>query len=77
MKATMATNGNLATCVANHHLGQQPDCPNSHQKERVLIMGAAGRDYHLFNEKYRSNSSSQVVCFTHAQVSLRPVSLNY
>eukprot|EP00775_Hariotina_reticulata_P001966 gene1966-2293_t len=31
-------------------------------------MGAAGRDYHLFNEKYRSNSLAEVVCFTHAQI---------
>jgi len=35
---------------------------------RVLIMGAAGRDFHNFNLVYRDNPSYQVVAFTAAQI---------
>jgi predicted GTPase len=40
-------------------------------EERVLILGAAGRDYHTFNVLYRDGgprSSDTVVGFTHAQI---------
>jgi predicted GTPase len=36
---------------------------------RVLIMGAAGRDFHNFNSFYRGNSEYEVVAFTAAQIS--------
>ena len=35
---------------------------------RVLIMGAAGRDFHNFNVFYRDNTDYQVVGFTAAQI---------
>src|ERR1700693_4260182 len=35
---------------------------------RVLIMGAAGRDFHNFNIVYRNDPSSRVVAFTAAQI---------
>lgn len=35
---------------------------------RVLIMGAAGRDFHNFNVFYRDNANYQVVGFTAAQI---------
>jgi predicted GTPase len=35
---------------------------------RVLILGAAGRDFHNFNMVYRTDPSSQVVAFTAAQI---------
>lgn len=34
--------------------------------ERVLIMGAAGRDFHDFNTKFRGNDDYEVVAFTMA-----------
>lgn len=37
-------------------------------KARVLIMGAAGRDFHNFNTYYRDNSDFQVVAFTATQI---------
>ena len=37
-------------------------------KKRVLIMGAAGRDFHNFNTVYRDNESFEVVAFTAAQI---------
>ncbi len=37
-------------------------------KKRVLIMGAAGRDFHNFNTVYRDNESYEVVAFTAAQI---------
>jgi predicted GTPase len=37
-------------------------------KTRVLIMGAAGRDFHNFNTVYRKNRSHQVVAFTATQI---------
>jgi len=36
--------------------------------KRVLILGAAGRDFHNFNVVFRNNSSYQVVGFTAAQI---------
>lgn len=32
--------------------------------ERVLIMGAAGRDFHDFNTVYRGRADAEVVAFT-------------
>lgn len=37
-------------------------------RRRVLIMGAAGRDFHNFNTVYRDNPAVQVVAFTAAQI---------
>ena len=36
---------------------------------RILIMGAAGRDFHNFNQVYRYNREVKVVAFTAAQIS--------
>jgi len=35
---------------------------------RVVILGAAGRDFHNFNTVYRDDASSQVVAFTATQI---------
>lgn len=35
---------------------------------KLIIMGAAGRDFHLFNTCYRENSDVEVVAFTAAQI---------
>ena len=37
-------------------------------KRRVLIMGAAGRDFHNFNTAFRDNDSYEVVAFTATQI---------
>ena len=37
-------------------------------RKRILIMGAAGRDFHNFNTYYRKNKSVEVVCFTATQI---------
>lgn len=37
-------------------------------KKKVLIIGAAGRDFHNFNVCYRDNADVQVVAFTAAQI---------
>ena len=37
-------------------------------RKRVIIMGAAGRDFHNFNMCFRDDPDSQVVCFTAAQI---------
>ena len=37
-------------------------------KRRILIMGAAGRDFHNFNTAYRDNPNYEVVVFTAAQI---------
>jgi len=38
------------------------------QRRRILIMGAAGRDFHNFNVMYRQNPSVEVVAFTATQI---------
>lgn len=40
----------------------------STRAKRVVIMGAAGRDFHNFNVVYRDDPSHQVVAFTAAQI---------
>ncbi|MGZ8630166.1 MAG: cyclic 2,3-diphosphoglycerate synthase [Actinomycetota bacterium] len=37
-------------------------------KRRVLIMGAAGRDFHNFNTVYRGDAETEVVAFTATQI---------
>ena len=37
-------------------------------KTKVLIMGAAGRDFHNFNVFFRNNNSYEVVAFTATQI---------
>lgn len=38
------------------------------EKKRVIIMGAAGRDFHNFNVYFRDNKDYQVVAFTATQI---------
>ena len=35
---------------------------------RIIIMGAAGRDFHNFNVAFRNDAESEVVCFTATQI---------
>ncbi len=37
-------------------------------KRKILIMGAAGRDFHNFNTRYRGNEAFDVVAFTATQI---------
>jgi predicted GTPase len=37
-------------------------------KTQIIIIGAAGRDFHNFNTFYRDNDSYNVVAFTAAQI---------
>lgn len=37
-------------------------------KKKIIIMGAAGRDFHDFNTYFRDNSQYEVVCFTATQI---------
>lgn len=41
---------------------------NGRRRRRVLIMGAAGRDFHNFNVRYRGDGAAEVVAFTAAQI---------
>ena len=38
------------------------------QKRKIIIIGAAGRDFHNFNTCYRDNPAYEVVAFTAAQI---------
>lgn len=38
------------------------------KRTKVLIMGAAGRDFHNFNTYFRGNKNYEVVCFTATQI---------
>jgi predicted GTPase len=40
----------------------------SHKKPRILIAGAAGRDFHDFNTLFRNNEAMEVVAFTATQI---------
>jgi len=41
---------------------------DTQQPTRIVIMGAAGRDFHNFNVVYRDNPACRVVAFTAAQI---------
>ncbi|MFQ6007881.1 MAG: GTPase, partial [Candidatus Zixiibacteriota bacterium] len=38
------------------------------ERKRIIIMGAAGRDFHNFNVLYRENQAVEVVAFTATQI---------
>ena len=38
------------------------------KQKRVVIMGAAGRDFHNFNVVFRNDPECEVVAFTAAQI---------
>ena len=38
------------------------------EKIRVIIMGAAGRDFHNFNTYFRDNDRYEIVAFTATQI---------
>lgn len=40
----------------------------THQRERIIIIGAAGRDFHNFNTVYRDRQETEVVGFTATQI---------
>jgi predicted GTPase len=40
----------------------------SNQKMKLIIMGAAGRDFHEFNVHWRNRPTVEVVCFTATQI---------
>ncbi|MHA7839760.1 MAG: GTPase, partial [bacterium] len=42
--------------------------PSRDERRRVLILGAAGRDFHCFNRVYRQDAGSRVVAFTATQI---------
>ena len=42
---------------------------NDDRRQKIVIMGAAGRDFHNFNQLYRHNEGVEVVAFTAAQIS--------
>ena len=37
-------------------------------RRKVIVIGAAGRDFHNFNTRYRDDESTEVVAFTAAQI---------
>jgi predicted GTPase len=45
-------------------------------KDRVVIMGAAGRDFHNFNLYFRDNPNYEVVAFTASQIPNEELSLD-
>ncbi len=42
---------------------------NTQPRNRIVIMGAAGRDFHNFNLVYRDNPADEVIAFTATQIS--------
>jgi predicted GTPase len=41
---------------------------NDRERKRIIIMGAAGRDFHNFNTLFRDNPNYEVVAFTATQI---------
>jgi predicted GTPase len=42
--------------------------PDGLRRRRIVIVGAAGRDFHNFNTVYRDDAAAEVVAFTAAQI---------
>ena len=47
---------------------RKDNMPDRSGKERIVIMGAAGRDFHTFNACFRDDPKYEVVAFTAAQI---------
>ena len=45
-----------------------PENDNRRAPVPILILGAAGRDFHIFNVCFRDDSNYDVVAFTAAQI---------
>ncbi|MEI2776100.1 MAG: cyclic 2,3-diphosphoglycerate synthase [Tetrasphaera sp.] len=45
-----------------------PSSASAPARRRILILGAAGRDFHDFNVRYRDNPAVEVVAFTATQI---------
>jgi predicted GTPase len=56
----------MAKDASKEQSGKLRTTPN--HRERVLIMGAAGRDFHIFNVCFRDNPDFEIVAFTAAQI---------
>ena len=50
------------------HFGLQQTAHKSTKMKKVIILGAAGRDFHNFNVFFRNNKAYKVVAFTMAQL---------
>ena len=37
-------------------------------RRKVIVIGAAGRDFHNFNTRYRDDETTEIVAFTAAQI---------
>lgn len=62
--------------MSPHSASEEPSHPPqptlssaSTSRTRIVIMGAAGRDFHNFNRVYRNDPQAEVVAFTAAQIS--------
>src|SRR5579872_1955542 len=42
--------------------------PSQHDRQRLVILGAGGRDFHNFNVVFRDDAAVEVVAFTAAQI---------
>jgi predicted GTPase len=51
-----------------HPKRRNPKMTNQTAKSKIIIMGAAGRDFHNFNVHFRNNPHHQVVAFTATQI---------
>src|SRR5215467_6038429 len=49
-------------------MNQRAEKGDTALSRRVIIMGAAGRDFHNFNTVFRDDPGSEVVAFTAAQI---------
>lgn len=47
---------------------QSAALPSEKRRSRIIILGAAGRDFHNFNMVYRDDASVEVVAFTATQI---------
>lgn len=59
----------MVACAMKHTLLKEPHTvPDLSPRRRVLILGAAGRDFHNFLCCYRNNPQTEVVAFTATQI---------
>jgi len=56
------------TKLAMIYLGARLTYNGGNRMKKVIIIGAAGRDFHNFNTYYRNNPAYKVVAFTAAQI---------
>jgi predicted GTPase len=68
MNTPCRSEGDKVESLESDQISRRQSMPLQQEPTRIVIMGAAGRDFHDFNLRFRDDTSSRVIAFTAAQI---------